>query len=184
MQMSKNSPVSILASFSFLNENKPELILVTGMKGAGKTSWCMDLIEHARALDLKLCGLISPAVFEAGQKVGIDLLDLHSGERRNLAYRTGNANGDLRTTDWQMVAETLEWGNAILENINSCDLFILDEVGPLEFEHGIGLIAGLDIIDSHKKIPAVVVVRPSLLALADKRWPWAQVMDVSAKADA
>ena len=83
-----------------------------------------------------------------------------------------------------MVAETLEWGNTILESIKSCDLFILDEIGPLEFEHGIGLIAGLDIIDSHKKIPAVVVVRPSLLALADKRWPWAQVLDVSAKVDA
>jgi nucleoside-triphosphatase THEP1 len=184
MQMSENSPVSILASFFSSNENKPELVLVTGIRGAGKTSWCMDLLEHTRALDLKLCGLISPAVFEAGQKVGIDLLDLCSGERRRLAYRAGDAGGDLCTTDWQMVAETLEWGNTILESIKSCDLFILDEIGPLEFEHGIGLIAGLDIIDSHKKIPAVVVVRPSLLALADKRWPWAQVLDVSAKVDA
>ncbi len=182
--MSKNSPVSILASFSFLNENKPELILVTGIRGAGKTRWCMDLIDHARAFDLKLCGLISPAVFEAGKKVGIDLLDLHSGERRRLAYRTGHVGSDLRTTDWQMVAETLEWGNVILENINSCDLFILDEVGPLEFEYGIGLIAGLDIIDSRKRFPSIVVVRPSLLALADKRWPWAQVLDVSVKVEA
>jgi len=101
-----------------------------------------------------------------------------------LAYRTGHAGGDLRTTDWQMVAETLEWGNAILENINSCDLFILDELGPLEFEHGIGLIAGLDIIDSRKKFPSIVVVRPSLLHVASKRWPWAQVIDVSAKVEA
>jgi nucleoside-triphosphatase THEP1 len=184
MQMSKNSPVSIPASFSFLNENKPELVLVTGMRGAGKTSWCMDLIEHARALDLKLCGLISPAIFEDGQKVGIDLLDLHSGERRRLAYRTGHAGGDLRTTDWQMVVETLEWGNAILENINSCDLFILDELGPLEFEHGIGLIAGLDIIDAHKKFPSVVVVRPSLLQVSSNRWPWAHVINVSEKVNA
>jgi nucleoside-triphosphatase THEP1 len=83
-----------------------------------------------------------------------------------------------------MVAETLEWGNVILENINSCDLFILDEVGPLEFEYGIGLIAGLDIIDSRKRFPSIVVVRPSLLALADKRWPWAQVLDVSVKVEA
>jgi nucleoside-triphosphatase THEP1 len=184
MQMSENSPVSVLASFFSSNENKPELVLVTGMKGAGKTSWCMDLLEHARALDLKLCGLISPAVFKAGQKVGIDLLDLHSGERRRLAYRAGDVGGDLRTTDWQMVAETLKWGNTILESINSCDLFILDELGPLEFEHGIGLIAGLDIIDSHKKFPSIVVVRPSLLHVASNRWPWAQVIDVSVKVEA
>jgi len=184
MQMSENSPVSILASFFSSNENKPELVLVTGIKGAGKTSWCMDLIEHARTFDLKICGLISPAVFESGQKVGIDLLDLSSGECRRLAYRAGDADGDLRTTDWQMVAETLEWGNAILESINSCDLFILDELGPLEFERSIGLIAGLDIIDAHKNFPSIVVVRPSLLPLTGKRWPWAQVIDVSTKAEA
>lgn len=184
MQISENSPVSILASLLFLNENKPELVLVTGIKGSGKTSWCMDLIEHARTLDLKLCGLISPAVFEDGQKVGIDLLDLHSGERRRLACRAGDSGGDLRTTEWQMVAETLEWGNSILENINSFDLFILDELGPLEFEHGMGLMAGLDILDAHKNFPSIVVVRPSLLSLADKRWPWTQVIDVSAKVDA
>ena len=184
MQISENSPVSVLASFFSLNKNKPGLVLVTGMRGAGKTRWCMDLIEHARAFDLKLYGLISPAVFENDQKVGIDLLDLNSGERRRLAYRSGDTGGDLRTTDWQMVAETLEWGNSILENIHSCDLFILDEIGPLEFEHGIGLIAGLDIIDSRKRFPSIVIVRPSLLALADKRWPWAQVLDISAKVDA
>jgi nucleoside-triphosphatase THEP1 len=182
--MSENSPVSVLASFFSSNENKPELVLVTGMRGAGKTRWCAELIEQSRTLDLKICGLISPAVFKAGQKVGIDLLDLSSGERRRLAYRAGDVGGDLRTTDWQMVAETLEWGNTILENIKSGDLFILDEIGPLEFEHGIGLIAGLDIIDSRKRFPSIVVVRPSLLSLADKRWPWAQVMDVSAKVDA
>lgn len=181
--MSVNSPGSILASFVSSKENKPGLALVTGMKGAGKTRWCMELVKHARALDLKFCGLISPAVFEGDQKVGIDLLDLCTDERRRLAYRTGDVGGDLLTTDWQMVAETLDWGNSILKGINSCDLFILDEVGPLEFEHGIGLIAGLDIIDSRKNFPAVVVVRPSLLSMTRERWHWAQLINIPAQVE-
>ena len=184
MQVFIDSPDSLLASFISPNENKPGLVLITGMRGAGKTCRCMDLVEHARALDLKLCGLISPAIFEDDQKVGIDLLNLNNGERRRLAYRVGEAGGDLRTLDWQMVAETLDWGNSILESIDSCDLFILDEVGPLEFEHGIGLIAGLDIIDSRKNFPAVVVVRPSLLFMAHRRWPWAQLINIPAQVEA
>ncbi|MCJ7433438.1 MAG: hypothetical protein MUO77_08130 [Anaerolineales bacterium] len=184
MQISENSPGSILASLISPNENKPGLALVTGMRGAGKTCWCMDLVEHAHTLDLKLCGLISPAIFEGDQKVGIDLVDLNTGERRRLAYHTGDMGGDFRTLDWQMVAETLDWGNSILESIDSCDLFILDEIGPIEFEQGVGLIAGLDIIDSCKKNPAVVVVRPSLLFMARKRWPWAQLINMPAQVEA
>jgi len=177
MLISENSPVSVLASF--ISSNKPDLVQVTGKKGAGKTCWCMELIKHACVLDLKLCGLISPAIFEDNQKVGIDLLDLTSGERRRLAYRTGAEGGNLRTVEWQMVEKTLDWGNTILENLQPCDLFILDELGPLEFEQRIGLTAGLDILDSHNKIPSVVVIRPSLLMAACTRWPWSQVVDLS-----
>jgi nucleoside-triphosphatase THEP1 len=142
----------------------------------------MELVDYVRVLGLELRGLVSPAVMEHGQKIGIDLLDLSSGERRRLAYRKGDANGDLVTADWQMVAETMQWGNAILEELNSCDLFILDEVGPLEFEHGIGLSAGLDFVDAHRDTPCFVVVRPSLLVKARIRWPWATVLDLDSEA--
>jgi nucleoside-triphosphatase THEP1 len=182
MQLSENSPVPILASF--ISSNKPDLVQVTGKKGAGKTRWCVDLIEYARTLDLKPRGLISPAIFENGRKVGIDLMDLSSGERRRLAYLAGTADGDLQTTDWRMVTKTLDWGNSILEKIRTCDLFVLDEVGPLEFELEVGLTVGLDILDSHKNFPSVVVIRPSLLKAAYSRWPWGKVVDLSSGATA
>ncbi len=49
---------------------------------------------------MNLRGLVSPAVMEKGEKVGYDLLDLGSGERRRLAYRKGEADGDLVTNNW------------------------------------------------------------------------------------
>lgn len=170
---------SLLAGFVSSNGIKPGLTLVTGPRGSGKTSWCMELIEQARSFGLRPGGLISPAVFENGQKTGIDLLDLTTGERRHLAYRRGNAIGDLWTSDWQLVAETLEWGNSVLERLKVYDLFVLDEVGPLEFDHGVGFIQGLEIVASRKNIPSFITVRPSLLPIAQLYWPWAQVLDVS-----
>ncbi len=170
---------SLLAGFVSSNGIKPGLVLVTGPRGSGKTSWCMRLVEQARAFGLRPGGLISPSVFENGQKTGIDLLDLTTGERRRLAYCRGNAAGDLWTSNWQLVAETLEWGNSVLEKLKTCDLFILDEVGPLEFDHGVGFVNGFEIIVSRKNIPSLITVRPSLLPIARLRWPWAQVLDVS-----
>lgn len=182
--MTINSPGALPAGFVFPADLQPGLTLITGARGAGKTRWCLQLVDQARRSDLNLRGLISPAVMEGERKIGIDLLDLASGERRRLAYRIGDPDGDLRTTDWQMVAETLEWGNAILERIDTCDLFILDELGPFEFDHGIGLTAGLTFVDSHRLLPTFVVVRPSLIHTARQRWPWASVLNTAAEASA
>jgi nucleoside-triphosphatase THEP1 len=179
VQLSKNSPGALLASSIFPNNNKPKLQLVTGPRGSGKTLWCMDLVRRAHVRGLNLCGLISPAIFLNDKKIGIGLKDLKTGEQHRLAYRKGDENGDIQTQDWQMVAETMEWGNSVLEQIESCDLFVLDEIGPFELDHGIGLVAGLEIIDKAKDFPCVVVIRPSLIKKALARWHWAEVLDVS-----
>jgi nucleoside-triphosphatase THEP1 len=178
VQLIKNSPDSLLASFVSAKTIKPGLMLIAGPSGSGKTRWCMDLIERAHAIGYQPKGLVSPAVFEGGQKVGIDLLDLSSGSRRRLAYRRGEPTGDVQTADWQLDAETLEWGNSILERLNSCDLFILDEIGPLEFDHNVGLVAGLGLLDARRDFLACVTIRPSLLPVAKKRWPWADEVDL------
>lgn len=179
MQMSTGSPAALLASFFSSSKVKPGLVLITGQRGSGKTSWCLKLVKQAQDHGLKPIGLVSPAVFEGDKKVGIDLMDLSSAQQRRLAYLKGDANGDLKTTEWQMVFSTLDWGNSILERIDSCDLFILDELGPLEFEHGVGLVAGFGIINSRKSGPCFVVVRPSMLIKARERWPWALCFDLS-----
>lgn len=183
MQLSQNSPGALLASLISPNHHKPRLLLVTGPRGAGKSIWCKDLAWRAYARGLTLRGLVSPAIFEGGQKTGIALKDLETGEQRQLAHRKGTDDGDIQTQDWQMVAETLEWGNSILEKIKTCDLFILDEVGPFEFEHGIGFVAGLELVDRARDFPCVIVIRPSLIEKARARWTWAEVLDLSAKAD-
>lgn len=143
----------------------------------------MGLAKHARVLGMDVRGLASPAVMDGDKKIGIDLLDLASGERRRLAFRKGETGGNLAmTTDWQMMAKTLEWGNALLARLQPCDLFILDELGPLEFQNGVGLTAGLDFVDAHRGFPLFVVVRPSLLDAARQRWPWSTTLDLTAEA--
>ena len=59
--------------------------LVTGARGAGKTTFCRHLAEQARAAGLDVAGVLSLPRIENGSKTGILACSLRSGETRLLA---------------------------------------------------------------------------------------------------
>jgi nucleoside-triphosphatase len=176
-----DSPASPLAFLLPGERREPALTILSGLPGAGKSTWCLRLIEVARARGLVVGGLLSPGVFHNGRKVGIDLMDLVSGERRRLAVRHDAAEGGIRTDSWVLDPGVLAWGNHRLLASPACDLVILDELGPLELEQGGGFQAALRIIESRRFPLIVAVVRPRLLPKARRRWPWGEV--ISLKSD-
>jgi nucleoside-triphosphatase THEP1 len=172
------SPDFLLARFFFQGEHNPILIFITGSSGAGKTSWCAHTAQQARAEGLTVSGLLCPAVFSQGEKVGIDLVDLATGERQRLGIREDAKNKGIQVGCWYLDPATLAWGNEILRQLDHADLVILDEIGLLEFEHGAGFQEGLRLLDEVRYKMALVVVRPTLLPAARARWPHAQVLDL------
>jgi nucleoside-triphosphatase len=159
-------------------EQEPQIYLVTGPFGTGKTTWCTRMIEKAQTRDLRVCGVLSPGLFQDGEKSGIELINLADGERRLLAVpHTGNAAG-IVTAHWHFDPEVLDWGNLILSDLpDDFDVLMVDELGPLEFERGEGLQAGLRAVDARTYKVACVVVRPALLDQAQTRWPGSTVID-------
>lgn len=178
------SPDSLLASFFSQPNRSAALVLLTGVSGSGKTTWCTSLVEQARSRGLNPAGIISPAVFESGIKTGIDLLDIQSGERRLLATRKepvrSHAAPIRSTLNWQFNEDTLAWGNHLLESLPQSDILIMDELGPLEFLENKGLVNGLKLIDQQQHNLACVSVRPNLQATAQERWPWATILQIEA----
>ena len=67
----------------------------------------------------------------------------------------------------------------MLQNATPCDLLIIDELGPLEFDRGEGLLAGFDANDSRQFKASLTVVRTSLLEKARDRWPDAEALIIS-----
>ena len=159
--------------------NDVTLLIVTGDRGAGKTAFCARLIELTRSAGRQIAGVLSPAVFEHGEKIGIDVIDLRTNERRRLADRFHPAHHGPHTRRWNFHAEALTWGDAALNAASPCDLLVVDELGPLEFERGEGWQAGLAAIDARDYQLGVVVVRPELLSVALQRWPQARVIEIS-----
>ncbi len=88
-------------NISFWNQPSGALTLLTGPRGCGKTTECLALFEQARAGGLDVAGLISPAVFEGEQKVGIAVLNLRTGHSRPLAWVNDGASfAGMSTSGW------------------------------------------------------------------------------------
>jgi len=181
------SPVSFIEHLLSVNGSVPakvsELFIITGSSGSGKTTWCQQLCVTACARGVTVCGFISPAVYSEGHKVAIDLLDLVSGESRRLAVspRVDSSHDNTRELNrpglnWQFDESVINWGNTRLAALPAADLFIFDELGPLEFTYGSGLMAAFPVLAARKYAISCVVIRPALLQSALFRWPWGQVV--------
>ena len=162
-------------------KNQGKLTLISGESDSGKTRFCRQAAYALKELGWDVAGIVSPAVFNEGGKFAIDGLDLRSGERRRLADLTA-ANGTLqgpKTKRWHFSLQALRWCNEVLQNATPCDLLIIDELGPLEFDRGEGLLAGFEANDSRQFKASLSVVRTSLVEKARDRWPDAEVLNIS-----
>jgi len=169
-----DSPGKLLANF-YLSPTA-QLVLLSGPSGCGKTTWCIQLQRIATRQNIPVHGIVSPAVIKDGVKVGINLLPLPGGRPRRLAVRRQNETSGLYTDDWLFDEHQMDWGERYLARINSPQLLIMDELGPLEFFNGQGWQSAFSLIDKRAYHLAIIVVRPILLDIARKRWPWAETL--------
>jgi len=147
-----------------------DVVLLTGERGVGKTYLCQQVVRKARVLGHRCAGVISPAVLESGDKVGISLVDVSTGESRPLAV-ADEVLGEVRWGRYSFVSSTLGWGASVVERATPCDLLVVDELGPLELVSGKGLVTALDVLGAGGFGLALVAVRPELVDELAERLP-------------
>jgi nucleoside-triphosphatase len=175
-------------------EMSSQLYALTASRGAGKTAFCRALSEQARAAGWDVAGLLSPAVFEDEGKTGILAEALRTRETHPLAIanlqpsnlptlqhgergtnRQDNAFS-LELGNWLFDPSIITWGNQILETCLPCDLFIVDELGPLELIRGEGWINALGALRQPHYRVGLIVIRPELLETVRQILPIMQVI--------
>ena len=148
-------------------------VLLTGDIQVGKTTVCQGVVELARRWGYNPKGLLTPPIFaEDGTKVGIELVDIESGERRVLA-RAGCDLGGPQVGRYSFDAEALAWGRSILDRAigAGCDLLVVDEIGYLELEQNRGFSAVLKALQAGALPRTIIVVRSSLVGKLHRLLP-------------
>jgi nucleoside-triphosphatase THEP1 len=131
-------------------ENYSRAVLLTGRRGVGKTTVCQAVAELARHRGYRPGGVITPALSNShGVKVGFEAVDVGSGERWPLA-RTDLELGGPRVGPYRLDPTGLARALRVLRRASyaGCDLFMVDEIGPLELEQGEGFAPILDLLRS------------------------------------
>lgn len=160
----------------------PLLFIITGSRGAGKTMLCAHLVHAAQEAGWRAAGLLSHAVFSGSQRSAIEVEDIATGQRIQLAVRV-TENPTPGTREWKFSPEAIAWGNGVLKASTPCDLLVVDEFGPLEFERGSGWQEGLLAVDSGHYAICIIVIRAELLGEALLRWGEANLVEVETPED-
>jgi len=158
--------------------HRSRILILSGSRQAGKTTFCQRMLSQARQAGWQVAGVVCPARFEGGQKVGIEVVDVRSGERCLLASQLPGECTGPTVGPWTFSTQALEWGNGVLQRATPCDLLVVDELGPLEFDQGQGFTAGFEALRSQLFRLALVVIRPECLPQAQECWPRAEVISV------
>ncbi len=170
-----------------VNHFRGKLLLLSGPSRSGKTSLCLQVIQSAQRIDLQLGGVVSPGLFAEVHKKAIMVQAVRSGETRLLATPMSTAqlqdDASLRTPAWSFDPAAIAWGNEILTHSLPADLFIIDELGPLEWLQNSGWTAAFNEIDSRHYHLCLLVTRPELVEMALSRWPDASILSITSPQD-
>jgi nucleoside-triphosphatase len=105
---------------------------LVGSPGVGKTTVLLKVVESLKANSYGVGGMISREVRSGGTRVGFEVLDLDSGRRGWLAH-VSQPSGP-RVGKYRVNLEDLDniGAEAILKAVESSDVVVIDEIGPME----------------------------------------------------
>ena len=118
-------------------------VFLTGEPGCGKTTVIREIVKILNAKGIRSGGMISGEIRTAGVRVGFSLEDLMTQQRGILAHidqKEGPSVGKYRVN----LADVERVGVAAIRRaIDSADVIVVDELGPMEL-HSASFIAAIE----------------------------------------
>lgn len=154
-----------------------KIIGLTGSKGKGKSTACLNLAGQLSDQGLEVKGFCSPPVFIDGIKTGIDVVSLPSFERRRLGL-IGEIEGYIQIRVWSMDPKTFDWINHMMKRFANAEVLIFDEFGPLEVEQDKGWHQALDVLKTANYHLAVITFRPDYQEFFCQEFPDIEIINL------
>jgi nucleoside-triphosphatase len=165
--------------------------VLTGAVHIGKTTVCKAVADLVRDRGYCVRGILTPPILdENGERLGIEVVDLASGEHRPLARvwreddhavpgstaKEARLEGNFAGPQvgiYQFDAAALQWGQEAVARAVAvgCDLLIVDEIGRLELERNEGFHQVLQLLQTSVVLRSLLVVRFELLGRLRRHMP-------------
>lgn len=149
---------------------RARLIIWTGPKHSGKTTTTGELAERAAIKGVSLGGVLSESLYQDGELVGFDVIDIKTDETAPLAKKHKNRQTD--GSKFEFIEQGFILGKKAIATAmeQSVQLLIVDEFGPLEINGG-GWRKTIDShIESYNGL-VILVVRKELAEQTAKLYP-------------
>lgn len=143
------------------------IVVVTGPKNSGKSTFCRDLAGAAARAGVDVAGICtekqlgsledpnaSPSPWPPGHQARWDRLvvtDLRGGEQAVLGLRQDGR--------WHLLENGFALGRQALAAATPCDLLVVDEIGRLELRGGSGWTNAFQVLAQGSYLLAVVSLR-------------------------
>jgi len=146
-----------------------QILFVTGNTGSGKSSFLKTLRRELESAGIKSAGIISPGRYPGPGEKEYDLELVPGGKKYFLSSRNRNPEWKSIGNFW-FNPRALEAGLRHLNKLNfqESDLYLLDEVGPLELDGLIWAPAIPDLLE--KGIPMIWTLRQSIVGRVCEKW--------------
>ena len=119
-------------------------IFITGPPGIGKTTLIVKVASMLKESGVKVVGFYTLEEREGNVRVGFKLVNVSNGEWRWLAH-VNKVQGPM-VGKYYVDVNAIEWGLTLLNEAG--DLYVIDEVGPMEMKHPLFLRRVEDIVNS------------------------------------
>ncbi|WP_291766716.1 nucleoside-triphosphatase [Caldivirga sp. UBA161] len=121
-------------------------IFITGPPGIGKTTLIVKVTSRLKERGVKVIGFYTLEEKEEGVRVGFKLVNVSNGEWRWLAH-VNKVQGPM-VGKYHVDVNSIEWGLTLLNEVG--DLYVIDEVGPMEMKYPLFLRRVEDIVNSKR----------------------------------
>jgi len=106
--------------------------IVTGRPGVGKTTLVRKVVEKLREEGYNMTGFFCPEVRQGGRRIGFKIVSL-DGRLEAWLAKTEGCDGP-RVGRYNTCWEAEEVARNATEQLDSVDLVVIDEIGPMELK--------------------------------------------------
>ena len=140
-----------------------KVVIVTGEKHEGKTTFLINLVNDLKQSDIKIGGFVAHGKFENNKRSEFELENIKTAERKIICSIRGYQN-QKKTGPFYFYETGLNFGNEILkyENLKDIKFAVVDEIGPFELR-GQGWTNAIDKLLEQTEIIQIWTVRKSLV---------------------